>query len=431
MTVYKKLPAMREHFLHFLWRMKRFDLRDLCTTEGESVQIADGGEHNPHAGPDFFNARIRIGENTWAGNVEMHVRASEWDEHRHAADPAYRNVILHVVWEEDRPALRHNGERIPCLALKDRTPQAVLDAYLTLEHEPYAIPCRRFFSQTPEILRLNWYDRLVVERLEERTEAVVHALEQAEGSWEEAFYCRTAHAFGLKINAQPFEMLARSLPLRILAKHKNDPTQLEALLFGQAGMLNQIFADEHPQILQREYEHLRHKYGLTPLPDGAWKFLRLRPANFPTLRIAQFAALIHRSAHLLSKTLEAADARELAHLYAAEPGPYWRNRYQLDKASVAKDKRIGKTFLGLIWINATIPFVYHYGKQMHRKDLQDKALSWLEALPPESNAVLDRWAELGATARNAWQSQALMHLQSRYCTPRRCLECAIGGAILR
>lgn len=411
--------------------MKRFDHRDLRTTEGEEVEISDFGEYNTHAGPDFFNARIRIGENTWAGNVEMHIRASEWATHAHAADPAYHNVILHVVWEEDRPALRHDGARIPCITLKERTPQAVLDAYLTLEHESDAIPCRRFFGKTPEILRLNWYDRLIVERLEERAEAAARALEQAQGSWEEAFYNRIAYTFGLKVNAEPFEMLARSLPLRVLAKHKNDLTQLEALLFGQAGMLNQLFSDEYPQILQREYEHLRHKYGLTPLPDGAWKFLRLRPANFPSVRIAQFAALIHRSAHLLSKTLEAADVRELTHLYTAEPSPYWRNRYQLDKVSGVRDKRIGKDFLGRLWINAVIPFVFYYGSQMHRKDLQEKALLWLEALPPEGNAILDRWAELGAPARNAWQSQALLHLQSRYCLPRRCLSCAIGNAILK
>jgi len=422
---------MRESFLHFLWRWRRFDAQNLRTTDGQSLEILHPGEWNDHAGPDFFNARLRIGDTLWAGNVEMHLRASEWLAHRHSDDAAYDNVVLHLVWEEDQPIARASGERIPCLELRGRIPAKILEHYQRLEHERAWIPCQSFFKNIPDIVRLNWLDRLLVERLEQKTAAVAEMLAATENHWEEAFYRLLARNFGLKVNAEPFEALARSLPLLTLAKHKNDAKQVEALLFGQAGFLEETFKDEWPKALAQEYKFLKHKYNLAPLAASQWKFLRLRPANFPTVRLAQFAALVHQSAHLFSKILEAKNLRALENLFDVEPGDYWRAHFQFDKPSVKRAKHLGRDFVHLLIINTIAPFLFHYGKTHEQDEFQKRALRLLEELPPEANAIVDGWADLGVSAKNAYQTQALIHLKTRYCDAKRCLECAIGNAILK
>lgn len=422
---------MRESFLHFLWRWRRFDAQHLATTGGQPLEILHPGEWNNHAGPDFFNARLRIGDTLWAGNVEIHLHASEWLAHRHHEDPAYDNVVLHVVLEEDQPVLRASGERIPCLELKGRIPQAISAIWERLEHERAWIPCQSFFKTVPDIVRLNWLDRLLVERLEQKTAAVAEVLAATENHWEEAFYRLLARNFGLKVNAEPFEALARSLPLLILAKHKNDPKQVEALLFGQAGLLEGPFRDEWPAALAQEYRFLSHKYQLVPLAAAQWKFLRLRPANFPTVRLAQFAALVHQSAHLFSKILEAPNLRALENLFDVQTGTYWHTHFQFDIPSVKRPKHPGRDFVHLLIINTIAPFLFHYGKTRDQDTFQQRALALLESLPPESNAIIDAWAELGVPARHAYQTQALIHLKTRYCDEKRCLECAVGNAILK
>ena len=423
---------MPESFLHFLWRWRRFDAQNLLTTEGQTLEILHPGEHNTHAGPDFFNARLRIGDTLWAGNVEMHRLSSEWLAHRHQEDPAYDNVVLHVVLEEDQPITRaRDGSRLACLVLQGRIPPRLLAIYQRLEHERAWIPCESFFAATPDIIRLNWLDRVLVERLEQKTTAIEALLATTETHWEVTFYQLLARNFGLKVNAEPFEALARALPLPVLAKHKNSPLQVEALLFGQAGLLEENFSDAYPQTLAREYRHLAHKYGLLPLAASQWKFLRLRPANFPTVRLAQFAALVHQSAHLFSKVLAADSLRRLENLFAVQPAGYWLNHYQFDKESLPRTKLPGRDFVQLLIINTIVPFLFHYGRTKGDADLQNRALRLLEELPAEGNAVLDGWAALGMRARHAYQSQALLHLKTRYCDPKRCLECAVGNFILK
>ncbi len=422
---------MRESFLHFLWRTRRFDAQNLRTTENQPIEIQIVGEQNTHAGPDFFNARLRIADTIWAGNVEMHLQSSEWIAHKHSDDPAYDNVVLHVVFEEDLPILRTTGERIPCLELKGRIPPKLLENYQRLEHEQAWIPCQHFFRQVPEIVRLNWLDRLLVERLELKTTAIAEALKDTENHWEEAFYRLLARNFGLKVNAEPFEALARSLPLLTLAKHKTSLLQVEALLFGQAGFLKEPHRDEWPNELTREYRHLAHKYGLESLPQSQWKFLRLRPANFPTVRLAQFAALVHQSAHLFSKILETKNLRELENHFNVQLSPYWRDHFQFDKPSIKREKTLGRDFVHLIVINTIVPFLFHYGKIRDLDEPQKRALTLLEELPPEANNIVDGWVALGVPARHAFQTQALIHLKTRYCDQKRCLECAVGNAILK
>lgn len=422
---------MRESFLHFLWRSRRFDAQNLCTTEGQPIDIQYVGEHNTHAGPDFFNARLRIGHTLWAGNVEMHLRASEWLAHGHSDDVAYDNVVLHVVLEEDKPILRPSGERIPCIELRDRIPSKLLENYERLEREQSWIPCQSSFLDVPGIVRLHWLDRLLVERLEEKTAAISEVLLATENHWEEAFYRLLARHFGLKVNMEPFEALARSLPLLLLAKHKSSLLQVEALIFGQAGFLEGKWADAWPNELAREYRHLAHKYGLTPLAVSQWKFLRLRPANFPTVRLAQFAALVHQSLHLFSKLLETNNLRDIEHLFQVKPSAYWYDHFQFDRASVKREKNLGREFVHLLVINVIVPFLFHYGKSRGLDAVSKRALALLEELPPESNTLLENWASLGVPARQAFQSQALIHLKTRYCDAKRCLECAVGNAILK
>lgn len=422
---------MRESFLHYLWRTRRFDATDLCTTDGQKIEIQQVGELNTHAGPDFFDARIRIGQTVWAGNIEMHLKASEWMAHRHDTDRAYDNVILHVVLENDLPIVRPHGEQIPCLELKNRIPPTLLDHYERLEAESLWIPCQHFFPTVPDIVKFNWLDRVLVERLEQKTAIISDALSHTGNHWEEAFYHLLARSFGLKINVDPFETLARSTPLLILAKHKSSLLQIEALLFGQAGMLNRPFKDEWPRLLVREYRHLAHKYGLTPMEASQWKFLRLRPANFPTVRLAQFAALVHHSSQLFSKILEARNLREIEHLLEVQTSPYWLHHFQFDKPSIAREKNLGKAFIHTIVINTIVPCLFHYGMSRQLEGPKKKALALLEEIPAENNALLDAWALLGLQTHNAFQSQALIHLKTRYCDAKKCLECSIGHAVLK
>jgi len=422
---------MREDFLHFLWRWRRFDAQDLRTTDGQPLEILHPGELNSHAGPDFFNARIRVGNTLWAGNVEMHLNASDWLAHRHDTDTAYDNVVLHVVLDEDRPVYRPDGQRLPCLELRRRIPPSLLDKYLRLEHERAWIPCERSYPTVAEIVRLNWLDRLLVERLEQKTVSAAQTVSATGQQWEEAFYQQLARSFGLKINVEPFEALARALPLRLISKHQNSLFQIEALLFGQAGLLEDVFEEDYPTALAKEYRFLRHKYALTPLSGSQWKFFRLRPAGFPTVRIAQLAALLHRSTLLFSTVLATRDIGDAEHLFVATVSPYWRTHFRFDKSSAPRDKTLGREFVHLLLINTVAPFLFHYGRAKGMPEHQDRALQLLERLPPECNTVVADWANVGQEARSAAQSQALLHLKAHYCDAKRCLECAIGTAILR
>lgn len=421
---------MKEDFLHFLWRTRRFDATALVTTEQQPLHIVQPGTHNTHAGPDFFNARIRLGNTEWAGNVEMHLRSSEWLVHGHHHDAAYDNVILHVVWEDDDPVRRPDGSLVPCLVLRGRVDTSLLQRYQQLLHEQAWISCAPRILQTPSIIRFNWLDRLTAERLEQKTLALSGYLAATDNHWEESFYRLLAYSFGLKVNGEPFEMLARSLPAVILAKHKHDLFQLEALLFGQAGLLETSFDEEYPNKLAKEYRFLRHKYSLTPIAGSNWKFLRLRPANFPSVRIAQFAALIHQSSHLLSQILEADSVRAAGRLFQVELTGYWQTHYRFGQVSDKRPKRIGDDFINILALNTLIPTVFLYGKMRHLPDYQAKALRWLDELQPEANAVITGWQDLGIVPRNGCETQALLHLKKHYCDAKRCMECAIGGYLL-
>lgn len=423
---------MQEDFLHYLWRLKRFDLRDLRTTRGEPIQVQQFGQLNTHAGPDFTDARIRIGDTLWAGNVEMHLKASDWERHRHQEDSAYDNVILHVVLEEDTRVRRHNGSDLPCLELKQRIPARLSKVYLKLLHNENWIPCQSQLVQVTQLTRELWLDRMLVERLEQKTETIRRTLERNKRNWEETFFQCLARSFGVKVNADPFGQLARSLSLTLLGRHRDNLLQLEALLFGQSGLLKDgDFEDAYPARLYKEYQHLAHKYKLTPMPAAAWKFLRLRPANFPTLRIAQLATLFHQSGHLFSKVLAVRHIREVENMFEVHLSNYWKTHYVFDKESPRQVKSLGQSTIHLFIINTIAPFLFLYGKERKEPAFQDRAFQLLEQVPAEDNRVIRNWRQLGMEPQSAHQSQALLQLKKHYCDQRRCLQCAIGSAILR
>lgn len=423
---------MREDFLHYVWRLKRFDLSDLRTTESTPIELLDSGRHNHDSGPDFAQARLRLGGTLWAGNIEIHLKSSEWFEHGHQHDPAYDNTILHVVLEEDAPALTTSGRRVPCLELRHRIPPGLIRAYWRLLHNEYWIPCYNQLDQVAEIHRSLWLDRLAAERLESKTHRMRQKLLDNNRDWEATFYQLLCEGFGLRVNGHAMEMLARALPLRILRKHKNSLLQLEALLFGIAGLLPEPEAESDPYVekLHREHRLLAAKYELRPLPGQSWKYMRLRPANFPTVRLAQLATLLHQTSNLFSKALAAANVRELEHMFELKLSNYWRTHYRFGKPGKRSDKTLGRDTIHLLISNVIAPFLFLYGQERDDLRYRDRALSLLEQLPAEQNRVIRNWQRLAMPAANAMHSQALLQLKKHYCDQRRCLECAIGNQIL-
>lgn len=422
-----------EDFLHYLWKFRLFERQALQTIGGDEIEIFSAGLHNTHAGPDFQNARIRIGDTTWAGNVELHINASDWNKHNHTTDGAYNNVILHVVYNNDATITPPNGRLIPTFELKDRIPDELYGRYHNLIYgEKTIIPCEASIGKVDEFTLRTWLTRILIERLEKKSAAVLEALKVNNGDWEETFYQFLAANFGFKINALPFELMARSLPQKILAKNKNNPLQIEALIFGQAGMLEDDFEDEYPRQLQQEYNFLRKKYNLTPIEKHLWKFMRLRPQNFPTVRLAQFAALVVNSNHLFSKVIDIRDVKALSDLFTGiKVNPYWDDRYRFDKPAAPSAKNMGEASINILLLNTLALFLFSYGKYHQQQYYIDRSLKLLESLPAEKNHIIDDFAALGVKAGTAFESQALLELRNNYCNFKQCLQCSIGNKILK
>jgi len=420
---------MREDFLHFIWNNKLYQNDSLFTQEGESLQIMHPGRHNTNAGPDFFDARIRIGETLWAGNIEIHQRASDWNKHGHQNDPVYRNTILHVVAVSDIQVFNDLGSGVPVLEIK--WPQWIEDNYEMLIRSHDWIGCASQLYQVDPFRIKFFLNGIVIERLKQKIDAISKVLSETKMDWGETFYCMLARNFGLKENALPFEMVARSLPQSVLAHHHDSLFQLEALLFGQAGLLGEeLFGDEYYLELRKEYRFLALKYGLKPIAGHLWKFMRMHPGNFPTIRLAQFAALIHHSKGLFAAVIEANNLTDLQQLFMVHASDYWDNHYNFNKPSVIRKKVFGDQIFSLIVINVVVPFYFLYGESQNKLFLKDRALDILEQMPAENNSAISRWAGAGIVAANALESQALLQLQHNYCESRKCLDCTIGHKII-
>lgn len=418
---------MGEELLYYIWQHRLFNADALVSHEGESLAIVHPGQRNADAGPDFTNALIRIGDTLWAGNVEIHQKSSDWLHHKHQYNPSFANIILHVVYEHDKDGVTG----APTLQLKNRITESLLARYHYLQNNTQWIPCEKMLPEVDEFTFGLCMERMVVERLEHKTIAIEALLKRNTGSWEDTMYQLTARSFGLKVNREPFELLACSLPLNIIAKQKQDLGTIEALLFGQAGMLNDDPKDEYMATLQREYRYQQHKHQLRPIQGHSWKFMRLRPPSFPTVRLAQFAMLLHRSAHLFSKVLETKDLKEVEALFKVETSPYWQTHYVFGKESPHKVKELGTEALHLLVINTIAPILFAYARHKDDAAMLDRALQWLELIKAEQNEIVKQWGLLGRKANSAYGSQALIQLKNEHCDKRNCLHCPIGNAILR
>ncbi|MBK7406667.1 MAG: DUF2851 family protein [Saprospirales bacterium] len=421
-----------EEFLHFVWRTKRFNLDGLRTTIGHPVQMLHFGQHNSDAGPDFLHARIHIDDTLWVGNVEIHIRASDWLVHQHHLDPAYDNVILHVVWEEDTPLQRANGERIPTLELEGRIAPSIWQVYQDLRYQTNWLACQFHFNEVESVVVQGWIERLMVERLEHKTQQLEPLLKDMQHDWETLLYQQIARGLGLVVNAEPMEQLARLAPIQLLWKYRDQPELVEAFLFGQAGMLERSFEDEYPRKLQDHYRFLQNKHRLTPMTGAAWKFSRLRPAAFPTVRIAQLAALVCHSPRWFSELIQSASEDTIRYFFQQlAPSWYWHVHYLFDKPAVPHPCQIGDDTIALITINALAPLTFLFGTLNGQSRYREQALALLERIPPESNRIIREWKGIGVQPASAGQSQALLHWRKTYCEPKRCLECAVGCAVLK
>ena len=421
---------MTEDFLYYIWQYRLMS-GDLETTQGESIVIIDLGQRNEDSGPDFFNARLKIGNTEWAGNVEIHMRSSDWIRHKHNQDANYDSVILHVVYECDTMIQNATGEVIPCLELKGKIDEKLYFRYRNLISSHDWIACAPQLNTVPDLIIYSWLDRLLAERLERKTSYIEGFLESSKGNWETAFYYALARNFGFNVNAEPFEQLARSIPLEVLAKNRDSLFKIEALLFGQSGMLNARLKDDYSQRLIKEYDFLKKKYSLDSIAGYQWKFMRLRPGNFPSIRIAQFAQLIYKSSHLLSKIVKTEKLQQLKEFFQLEASEYWNEHYSFGKKSKSKTKRMGESSFDLILINTLVPFLFVYANHQNNSELRERALNFLTQTKAEQNSIVKRYKETGITAKNAAQSQALLTLKNDYCKYLKCLDCAIGNRLIR
>ncbi|MDP1622434.1 MAG: DUF2851 family protein [Bacteroidales bacterium] len=420
---------MNESFLSYLWKYRHIN-QDVRTESGDCLTILHPGDKNTDSGPDFFNARIRIGTTTWAGNIEIHVKASDWYKHGHHNDPAYDHTILHVVYEADRPVFHQNREPIQTLVIRDKFPAAIYDRYQLLMQNHQWIPCQNQLNPSEDYGFGMWSPAIAVERLENKTSNIRQLLTNCHDDWEEAFYRHLARSFGFKINSLPFELLAKSLPVKIVRQYCGNVFQMEALLFGQAGMLDRNFSDSYPRGLSKEYTFLREKYSLSPVSVSIWKFLRLRPSNFPTIRISQLAGFLCKTQARFFALFEGGSLQGAEDTLKITASDYWNTHYVFDKEAIGKQKTMGDTCVKLLIINGMAPFLFFYGLEKGQPDLCEKVLNYLEQTGGESNHLVERWKKAGFPVDNAMQTQALLHLKQYYCDKKRCLDCRIGSRLL-
>ncbi len=400
--------------------------KNLQTYDGEQVEVVTTGYRNTDSGPDFLEAKIQIGDKLWAGHVEIHVKTSDWNRHGHQNDKAYKNVILHVVFENDM----HVNE-IPTLELKGHFDESLFAQYQRLISSKTWIPCEKSIAKAPVFTRLSWLDRIAVERLESKSETVTKILEANQFDWEDALYKLLMRYFGLKVNNEAFEYLANILPFKTLLKHADNLLQVEAMLMGCAGFLEEDFTEKYTLLLKREFAVMRAKFNLLTMPAERWKFLRMRPSNFATIRLAQMAQLIHKNGCLFSKIKTAKDTTEVKALFDVKASEYWETHYRFEVSTESKPKHLGETTADVLIINAVAPLLFCYGKLHKDESYCDTAMQFLEDIEAEDNAIIRHFSQCGITAENAMQTQALLHLYNMYCKRKRCLECKIGAVLLR
>ncbi len=419
-----------EQLLHYVWKHKLLPLQTLKTTTGQEVEVIDTGLHNTNAGPDFFNAKLKIDGTLWVGNVEIHASSSDWMRHGHQHDVAYDSVILHVVGCLDCEVKRTNGEEIPQMLLP--CPDHVRRHYRELERAVLSPACYGIIETLPKLAVNSWLTALQTERFEQKTEVIRGRVEQCGRNWEDAFFITLARYAGVGINGDSFETWARHIPLRSVDKLRNDRFRVETLFMGMAGFLDGEAKDDYMATMKKEFHYQSQLYGLAaPMELSRWKFLRLRPDNFPYIRISQLAGLYHSSRSLFSKLMAAETIEAMRLLLKADVSDYWKSHFCFAKSSVKKEKRWGRTLQDILIINAVVPFLYAYGLHRGEDLLCDRAQNLLEELKAENNFVTRLWEKAGIPVKHAADSQALIQLHRAYCEPRKCLFCRFGYEYLR
>jgi hypothetical protein len=420
---------MKESFLHYLWQFKKFRFSQLQTTEGLPITLLHSGNYLQQAGPDFFNAQLIIGTQKWAGTVEIHLKSSDWYVHHHETDPAYENVILHVVWEHDTEVFRKNNTEIPVLELKNYVDNEVLSQYQHLLTPKNWINCENDLSKIDFITLSHWKERLFIERLEERSKEIELFLSQTANDWEAVFLLFLAKSFGLNVNGIVFFELIQSIPYQIIRKEQSDAIQLEALFLGRAGLLEGEREDVYYNELKKRWGYLKQKYTFPQIILQPVHFFKLRPDNFPTIRLVQLAQLLHKDPQLFNKCMHVKKMEEFYNLFTVVPTVYWDNHYVFDKESTKKSKKLSKAFIDLLIVNAVIPFLFAFHR-VHNRDNSEQLITLVSELKPENNIILDKFSKYGITSSTCFDTQALLQLKKYYCDLNKCLSCEIGQKLI-
>jgi hypothetical protein len=424
---------MKEEFLHYLWKYSLYNAERLFDSDGNKISVIHPGEYNRDSGPDFFNARISIGGTLWAGNIEIHTKSSHFDIHGHHKDSAFNNVILHVVAENDKKVFNALGEEV-LTSVIEFDPE-LYERYESLVNNPFIIACQNDINKIDSFQVRHWLNSLLIERFQNKSEAILKVFQETGNDWEETFYRFLVRYFGFRVNTEPFEILARALPFRIIRKHTDNRFQIEALLFGTAGLLDEglfreALADDYYRDLIKEFKILSAKYSLQPIHGWLWKFSRLRPANFPTIRISQLSAMLCVAGGLFTKVLEVRDISELTEVFEVSASIYWDDHFIFGKKSRRFRKKTGSQATDILLINSVIPLIFVYGLSRDRQDICERAFTFLENTDAEKNVIISEWETAGITAASASDTQSLIQLRNEYCKKRKCLDCRIGDKLI-
>ncbi len=421
---------MKEDFLHYVWQYKLFASKKLITTKNEEILVLNTGTHNKNSGPDFLNAQLKIKNQLWVGNVEIHLKSSDWYAHFHEVDKNYDAVILHVVWEDDVTVFMKNNAPMPTLVIKDVVVKSALQNYKNLfSKQQRWIPCEKEITTVDAFIFTHWKERLFFERLERKSDEMKLVLEENKNDFEAVLFQLLVKNFGLKVNGEAFFRFAKSIDYAILRKVRFDENQLSALLFGQAGFLEEVIEDEYYLQLQNEYEYLKHKYNITPISKNVFSFFRMRPHNFPTIRIAQLVGLYHQHQNLFSKILEITSLQDFYVLFHVSVNPFWKTHFTFDKTSKSSTKKITQSFVDLLIINTIMPLKFLYYQRKSEIDAAD-FLGVIRNIKAEKNSIVSKFKNIGVKSENGYDTQALLELKNNYCTKKRCLYCAIGVQLL-
>lgn len=422
---------MKEELLHYIWKTKNFSMSNLITEDKQNLEVKNFGFHNEHSGPDFLQAQIKIADTWWFGHAEIHIKSSDWYAHKHQEDPGYENVILHIVYEHDQEVYRKDGTKIPCLVLKDRISNYLVESYYQIINQQSWVPCAYYMDEGSLVEFYFQRHKLFIERLEQKSIELLSEFNRNGKNWDQLLWYSICKSFGLKVNADAMTELALKVPIRLLFKHAFNPIQLESILFGQAGMLPQKSEFEYVGKLRSEYQFLKKKYQMTPMKGREWKYMRLRPNSFPTIRIAQLANLYSKGSQLHQQIHTADSVHDVYRALEGTAGEFWNDHYTLYKSSDHHTtKQISKRMKELVVINAVIPYIFTMGQVNSDDSLTEKAMQWAQELPPESNKIIRKWKSIGIEVENAYDSQAMIHLKNMYCNQKKCLECRHGHKIV-